>query len=464
MRTSVILWLFSLILSSGKGLAVDANPLEISRKKPLERPQLMVDKMGPEHFLIPTEFATASFFQFSGKPGFEKLKVKRVQLVYTQFKVNPSFSQEKLNEERLDWLKKLWPKLFSMPGVTWQLVMQTGPKDQEAAKKVFHGFIITFEKESVKEMRKAEIKSFEELMSDSKIWTDTFKIVKSYRIKTRQEFTGKYLPNSTKKRKDGIEYDKEGVFGRSKKMLTVKDTVWFEKRVNYKIPKVAFASVKKYLSDSTVLLAIDEHPEWMKSPVIIDVTGSMSPYVAQILLWWKFFLNETHTHHFTVFNDGNKTPDHQKFVGKVKGVYQLKATNYEDLQSMVVSAMSKGDGGDSQENDIEAVLASQKSNPQAESFLLVTDNAAPVRDLSLLSNVKKQVNIIVCGRQDFLNPHLVEIAWKTGGAIFFKGHTYNDFSGFVENKEFTFGNERFLVSKGRVSFADNFKRSRSPFK
>jgi len=463
MRLCLFFFFHCLLFSSGMAFP-DTDPASVARKKPLEKPLLQIAKMGTENFIIPTEFATASFFQFSGRPGFDKLKVKRVQLVYTQYRLNKEFSQEKLNEERLVWLKRLWPALFSMPDVVWQLVMQTGPKNQQEAKTAFHGFVITFDKESMKEMRKQEIQALESLWTNPDLWKDTVIIEKNSRVVTKQEFTGKYLPKSAKKRKAGVEYDSEGIFGRSKKMVSVRDTVWKEKTTKTKVPRVSLKEFYRYIPDSTVLSAINANPDWADSPVIIDVTGSMSSYIAQVLLWWRFELNQKKTHHFTVFNDGNRTPDDQKVAGRVKGVYQVNAGNFEDLRKMVSSAMQKGDGGDAQENDVEAILASQKSNPNASGFLLVADNAAPVRDMSFLAGIKKKVFVVACGGQDFLNPQLVEIAWKTGGGVYFRGQTLKDFSAFMNDAEVQFGPERFRIVKGRVIFAEKYKSSRGPFR
>lgn len=464
MRALTFLHFFLCFFCFFREASADNDPAQIAKKKPLERELLLVGKMGPENFLIPTEFATASFFQFSGRPGFDKLKVTRVQLVYTQYKLNKDFSQEKLNEERLVWLKRLWPELFSMPGISWQLVMQTGPKNQQDAKFAFHGFIITFDKESKKEMRKQEMQLLEQLWSNPLLWKDSVKIEKYFRTVSKQEFTGKYLPNSSKKRKAGVEYDSEGVFGRRKKMVTVKDTIWKEKKTSFKIPKVGLNGFYKFIPDSMVLSAIHDNPSWVDGPVVVDVTGSMSPFIAQVLLWWKFEMNTRPIQHFTVFNDGNRTPDNQKVAGRVKGVYQVSARNFEELNAMVSNAMKSGDGGDAQENNVEAILAAQKSNPDSPGLLMVADNAAPVRDMAFLPGMKMKVYVVVCGNQDFLNPQLVEIAWKTGGAVYFRGQTLKDFSGFINDQEVQFGPERFRIVRGKVIFADVYKRTRGPFR
>jgi hypothetical protein len=95
---------------------------------------------------------------------------------------------------------------------------------------------------------------------------------------------------------------------------------------------------------------------------------------------------------------------------------------------------------------------------------MIADNAAPVRDMAFLSGVKKKVFVVACGNQDFLNPQLVEIAWKTAGGVYFRGQTLTDFSAFANDKEVQFGPERFRIVRGKVIFADKYKSTRGPFR
>ena len=49
---------------------------------------------------------------------------------------------------------------------------------------------------------------------------------------------------------------------------------------------------------------------------------------------------------------------------------------------------------------------------------MIADNNAPIKDISLLKQVTKPVNIILCGVGDKIHPHYVELAAKTNGRIY----------------------------------------------
>jgi hypothetical protein len=82
------------------------------------------------------------------------------------------------------------------------------------------------------------------------------------------------------------------------------------------------------------------------------------------------------------------------------------------------TAMRRGDGGDIPENNLEALIAAQKRWPQLDSFIMIADNNAAIKDISLIKQVTKPVNIILCGVSDKIHPHYVELAAKTNGRIY----------------------------------------------
>ena len=80
--------------------------------------------------------------------------------------------------------------------------------------------------------------------------------------------------------------------------------------------------------------------------------------------------------------------------------------------------MRRGNGGDLPENNIEALIATQKKWPMIDSFIMIADNNAPIKDITLIKQVTKPVNIILCGITDKIHPNYVELAAKTGGNIY----------------------------------------------
>lgn len=68
-------------------------------------------------------------------------EVKRVELYYTQFKENPDFDQQALNEKRVKELLEKYPQLNNQK-IIWVWKEQTLAQTKEDASKCFHGFRI----------------------------------------------------------------------------------------------------------------------------------------------------------------------------------------------------------------------------------------------------------------------------------------------------------------------------------
>jgi hypothetical protein len=68
-------------------------------------------------------------------------EVKRVELYYTQFKENPDFDQQALNEKRVKELLEKYPQLNNQK-IVWVWKEQTLAQSKEDASKCFHGFRI----------------------------------------------------------------------------------------------------------------------------------------------------------------------------------------------------------------------------------------------------------------------------------------------------------------------------------
>jgi hypothetical protein len=80
--------------------------------------------------------------------------------------------------------------------------------------------------------------------------------------------------------------------------------------------------------------------------------------------------------------------------------------------------MRAGTGGDIPENNIEAVLETLRHWPDTDTVLLIADNEASVKDISLLKNVKKPISVMLCGATDKIHKDYIEITKTTGGRLF----------------------------------------------
>jgi hypothetical protein len=170
-------------------------------------------------------------------------------------------------------------------------------------------------------------------------------------------------------------------------------------------------------TDSLIYKIFDRNKEWKNMLVVMDVTGSMSPYTAQLIMWLKLNTDDKRFKHFTFFNDGDSKPSEKKDVGNTGGIYHIVAEAYNLVAERVKYAMSRGNGGDIQENDMEALLAGIKECPTCTDVVLIADNYSPCRDLSLLKEIKKPIKVIVCGAHSAVHVEYLQIAKETGGSV-----------------------------------------------
>jgi len=205
------------------------------------------------------------------------------------------------------------------------------------------------------------------------------------------------------------------------------------------------------LRDSTILKVIDRHKEWNDMAIVGDLTGSMNPYTVQILLWYKLSLlnNENRTKNFTFFNDGDRK-DGRKKIGEVGGIYTGIAENYDDVEALALQCMRAGDGGDTPENNIEALLSAIKSCPECSEFVMVADNYASPRDMRLASQVTKPVRIIVCGGGDAINTNYLKLARMTGGSVHTLNEDLDDLVNKADGSKFMFQGVEYEIRSGEI--------------
>lgn len=152
--------------------------------------------------------------------------------------------------------------------------------------------------------------------------------------------------------------------------------------------------------------------------VVTDVTGSMSSYATQVMLWLKYRPEVLAEGRFVFFNDGDAMPDMLKRIGSTGGIHFASTNLYDSVYNVMEETMRKGTGGDIPENNIEAVLATLNHWPDIDTVLLIADNDAPVKDMTLLGKIKKPVSVMVCGATEKIHRDYIDIAKNTGGKLF----------------------------------------------
>ena len=168
--------------------------------------------------------------------------------------------------------------------------------------------------------------------------------------------------------------------------------------------------------DSLVFKAISRN-NWTNMLMICDVTGSMTPYTGQLLLWLKLNIDKGKISHFVFFNDGDNLLTGSSGGGMTGGIYPVTSNHFDDVTAVMFTCMQNGDGGDTPENNIETAITAIKLFPECDTIVMIADNFATPHDLEMLSKVHKPMKIILCGTYAGINVKYMNMIRKNHGSL-----------------------------------------------
>ncbi|MDX2172719.1 MAG: toxin-antitoxin system YwqK family antitoxin [Bacteroidota bacterium] len=216
---------------------------------------------------------------------------------------------------------------------------------------------------------------------------------------------------------------------------------------------VTFDTAIEDTATNTVFRVLTRNPKWKKNIIVTDLTSSMYPYAKQINTWLKlYFMKDTAQQYFVFFNDGDNKKDADKKIGATGGIYICKAKTCEDLVNTMKLTIKKGEGGDSPENVVEAILAGIKKIRRPDNIVLIADNWAKVRDLSLITRVKIPVRVILCGVFEGMeiNTDYLNIAYKTRGSLHTIEQDITELINQTSGKKFNINGFNYMIKNGNV--------------
>ncbi len=152
---------------------------------------------------------------------------------------------------------------------------------------------------------------------------------------------------------------------------------------------------------------------WNPDLIVVDVTGSMYPFTADLLKWIKL-TNDDRMRHYVFFNDGNDKPTNQKKIGQTGGIFHLRSNEFPEIREKVFEAMRAGGGGDLPENNFEALLAGVKEAAPKGDVVMIADNYSFPRDAALLARYTGKLKIILCHTEKGINTDYLNLAKKHG--------------------------------------------------
>ncbi len=202
--------------------------------------------------------------------------------------------------------------------------------------------------------------------------------------------------------------------------------------------------------DSTLLRVFTRNSTWKDMLVVCDVTGSMSPYTSQLLLWIKANQKLKTFKQVVFFNDDDEKSNDQTKSLDSSGMWTLETENSDKVIKLAFKAMNNGGH---MENDLEAICYAIKKYPEnKENIVLIADNWENPCDMQLLEFLKKQkipVKIIICGLTDRLNVLYLDLARATGGSIHTMEQDLFEIAKIGEGKTIKIGKMKFLLTSGK---------------
>ncbi len=206
-------------------------------------------------------------------------------------------------------------------------------------------------------------------------------------------------------------------------------------------------------ANNAVFKVLNRNPKWRKNIIVTDLTASMYPYAKQINTWLKlFFMKDTAQQYFVFFNDGDQKKDVDKKIGITGGIYICRAKTCDDLINTMKITIKKGEGGDSPENVVEAILTGLKKVRKPDNIILIADNWAKVRDINLITRVKIPVRVILCGVYEGMeiNTDYLNIAYKTKGSIHTIEQDISELINQTSGKKFNINGFDYIIKNGSI--------------
>ena len=438
MLKGVLIGLF--IFFSISGFSQNLKIAEILKAKEIKTDYYDMAEAGSWVLYLPIEFGKF-VFTYSQEGAISKLKdaiIARIDLVYSDYPAGQDFTA--LTKKRIESLEKVMPAIFNNTTIEFRKIRQTIAKTRSVAESLQHGFFIYFRTKPTKEKAKEEVENLKSILAGKTDPADMPKKTKDTRLDSIMAVwcgSSTVLVDTTDMLKEGSlsnplnipleiprvvkkmatkEYLKSGMVPE----ITPKDYVGWDTvyHVQYGVDCPTFSTdfFLYQITDSTVSTVFKRN-KWGKAIVIADVTGSMYPYTGQLLKWLAVTLTDKQKRHFVFFNDGDNKDDAVKVIGKTGGIYSAYSNSYDEIEKTIEKAMLNGGGGDAPENNIEALLESDKLCTDCDSIVMIVDNWAPIKDISLLGKYNKPVKVVVCGVFGRINKDYLKLVRDTKGSL-----------------------------------------------
>ena len=202
--------------------------------------------------------------------------------------------------------------------------------------------------------------------------------------------------------------------------------------------------------DSTLLRVFERNEKWKDMLVVCDVTGSMSPYTAQLLLWIKSNQKLRSMKNIVFFNDDDEKSTNQVAQQDKTGMWSVSSGNYKKVMNVALEAMKKGEHF---ENNLEAVCKAIQEFPNDKNkVVMIADNWEDPCDMYLvnyLQSKKIPIRIIICGVNGSINTKYLDIARATGGTVHTMEQDLTNLASMKDVTKFRIDGVKIVLYKGK---------------
>jgi hypothetical protein len=385
------------------------------------------EKDQPGYLVLHNGYGVSEIFDSEKLESENAIDVVSVTLVYSRYPlVNGTYEEIFiLLADRLIELFTIAPWLND-PDIEWNIVRQTSCTTQSEAAALFHGIII---------------------MTDDAHIPDSLSSVTDFDDNYDSFFA---IPDTVLSEIDSLDDQQRKVIIEEHLTISINQKRHIKSKGTLKYVK-SFSAMNSF-NDSTVYKVMDRNKDrWDSILVVVDWTGSMYAYGAQIVDWHHKHYENSPLSFFSIFNDGDMSSS--KIIGNTGGIYMIEANNVDAVIETFYLVGSRGFGGDAPENDVEAIQAGMEYFEGFRDIILIADNSC-MRDFELLDSLDQPIHVILCGYNEKwgINDQYVELAIATGGSL----HTIDEdiwsFDKAAFNDHYTIGITPLYVVEDYCSF------------
>ncbi len=437
----------------------------ILKMREIKEPVYLMDEAGCKVMYLPLEYGKFKFTvnQSAFVQELKNANIAGIDLVYSDYPAKSDFTS--LSRKRFESLYKILPTLFADKSIRFRRIRQTEAANKEEASYLSHGFYIYYRELPGKEGAIREIKRLKEMIRgdmpvavpDSVAGTDS--AIKYCSIWWVQKDTATIHDTLAGYTRSMIKMSKKDAVADSLIMMEYYkfydgyDSVYLMMDVN-KDNCDTWGDVYSYTMVDSTVSNVFRRQKWAKAMILADVTGSMYPYTGQLLIWLKLTMTDKVQRQFVFFNDGDAKTDAEKVIGKTGGIYKIVTADYNEVLKTIEKAMVNGSGGDAPENNIEALLAAERNCVSCDSVVMIADNWAPVKDISLLGSIKKPIKVVLCGVYDKIHTDYLNIARKTGGSLHLMEQDIYELSKMKEGELIEIKGTKYRITDGLFKIVD----------